>query len=282
MDRCDTCGAAFPEEDGLPRLVIPGLRREVRFEFSQARSTIDDGEIDRLMSPPPTATGPGELPYHLDAAHACQITRRQPGARILEIGCGGGQARQWVQGLGHHYVGTDISKTRVFEWLRIHGGPDLLCDAHFLPFQDGQFDIVYAAAVFEHVACPHLVAQEAFRVLRPGGQFLANCAFLEPWHDHSFYHPSPLGAIEWLELAGFEIEHIWPGRGYHTFGAVPSMAFVGPLRWSRHAGTLMHWLFRLQMALRDTRRRLRNQPVRNRLAQEAVVAGAIDWIARRP
>src|SRR5206468_2817818 len=119
--------------------------------------------------------------------------------------------------MGLEYVGTDLSRTRVHEWLRKFGGADLLCDSHFLPFRDGSFDAVYSVAVTEHLACPPLALQEIYRVLRPGGVYLGNCSFLEPWHDHSFFHVSPLGAGELLTQAGFTIEAIWAGRGYNTF-----------------------------------------------------------------
>jgi hypothetical protein len=39
---------------------------------------------------------------------------------------------------------------------------------------------------------------------------------------------SPLGARELLVQAGFEIEEIWPGRGYHAFKSLPRMVFRRP------------------------------------------------------
>jgi len=42
-------------------------------------------------------------------------------------------------------------------------------DAHFLPFQNECFDIIYSVAVLEHVKKPWIVADEMFRVLHPGG-----------------------------------------------------------------------------------------------------------------
>src|SRR5262249_18302595 len=157
------------------RLIATDLRCEVRFEFTQGRSAPDADRIACLLKEPPIENGSDPLPYHLDSAHAFRLARCAAGSRVLELGCGGGQGRSWMQSHGLWYIGTDLSKTRVFEWLRQSGGPDLLSDAHFLPFEDQQFDVVYAAALFEHVACPQRVVQEAHRVLKPGGIFLANC-----------------------------------------------------------------------------------------------------------
>ncbi len=280
MQRCENCGTAYPAEDGVPRLIASAASCEVRFDYSSNGSGAT-GLLDRVLKEPPRYTDGDGLPYHLDLAHAERIAK-SPAGRVLEIGCGGGQNRKWIESRGHRYVGSDISKTRVFEWLQEFGGPDLLCDAHFLPFRNEQFDIVYAAATTEHLACPQRVAQEVYRVLKPGGYFLGNVSFLEAWHDHSYFHMSPLGVIELLTRAGFEIEFVWPGRGYSGFRAIPSMAFRGPFRALVPFGRLMHGMYSVQTSLRGWLRKLRGRPVETELLRQATVAGAIDWIARRP
>jgi 2-polyprenyl-3-methyl-5-hydroxy-6-metoxy-1,4-benzoquinol methylase len=112
----------FHEEDGTPRLIAEGARCEVRIEFSQSRSEGACERLTRAMVDPPLYTGSDPLPYHLDAAHAFRLARCPPGTRVLEMGCGGGQNRSWMSEHGLQYVGTDISKVRVFEWLREYGG----------------------------------------------------------------------------------------------------------------------------------------------------------------
>ena len=42
-----------------------------------------------------------------------------------------------------------------------------------LPFEDGQFDIVFARAVFHHTRNLQLACREFFRVLKPGGRLIA-------------------------------------------------------------------------------------------------------------
>ena len=226
--------------------------------------------------PPAAIEGMAMLPHHLDPSHAYAILNLSPGARILEIGCGGGQARIWYEAQGLQYVGTDVSKTRVFDWLQKFGGPYVLCDAHFLPFADACFDVVYCAAVFEHLACPVLAAQEVNRVLKPGGLFLGNASFLEPWHDHSYFHFSPLGALEMLTAAGLTASHIWPGRGYSGFRAIARMTLRPGLRWIGELGHFVHILQNKGLALL---RRLAGKPVKPAVLLEGTVAGAIDWIA---
>ena len=42
-----------------------------------------------------------------------------------------------------------------------------------LPFDDGQFDIAFARAVFHHTRNLHSACREFFRVLKPGGRLIA-------------------------------------------------------------------------------------------------------------
>lgn len=221
-----------------------------------------------------------DLPYHFDPAHAQIALNLARGSTVLEIGCGGGQCRAWFRKRGHNYVGTDISRSRVSQELRTHGGPDILADAHFLPFKDESFDMVYSAAVTEHLACPLLMAQEVKRVLKPGGYFCSNVSFMEPWHDASFYHMSPLGVYELLVAAGFEIRNIWPGEGWGAFRAIGRMAFAGPFRVMRIAGRIADGIYNAQVSLQRWRRRAMGK-AEDGLALKARTAGAVAWIAVR-
>ena len=100
-----------------------------------------------------------------------------------------------------------------------------LCDAHFLPFRNEEFDTVYSAALTEHIADPQSMMSEVHRVLKPGGFYLGNGSFLEPWHDDSYYHQSPLGAYRSLCRSGLEVRNaVWPGVGYTGFSALFSMS----------------------------------------------------------
>jgi SAM-dependent methyltransferase len=165
-----------------------------------------------------------------------------------------------------HFV--DISKTRVLEHLKNHGGPNLVCDAHFLPFENETFDAVYSAAVTEHVACPQQVAQEVNRVLKPGGYYMGNCSFMEPWHDDSFFHLSPLGAF---------VDHIWPGKGYNGFRAIMAMGNRVTNKLS-FMGSGIYWAYGVPYVIRNRIARKRGGLS---IDQAARVAGAVDWIARR-
>lgn len=278
--RCPGCGTEFGEDDGTPRLIPPAYRRTVEFTFESHRATVGQGFRNCFRCPPRRGAAGGAAPYHLDLAHLDVLKGLTGRATVLEVGCGGGQMRSFVEGLGYRYVGADVSKTRVYDWLRAHGGPDLLADAHCLPFADGSVDLVYTAAVTEHLACPYLVAQEVARVLRPGGFYLGNVAFLEPWHDDSFFHMSPLGVYELLTQAGLDIGYIWPGQGYSGFRAILDMS--GRVTKSLQLlGDLMYLVYRAGNRARDLVRG-RGRGGAEGITDRARVAGAIDWIASRP
>jgi SAM-dependent methyltransferase len=279
---CDECGILFQMANDTPSLFPQKANRTVSFQFTPDRSTAGDAFRKALSYPKRRGASGADGPYHLDLAHLDILESLPVNSTILEIGCGGGQMRDWMTKKGHRYLGTDISSSRIDDSLKSHGGPDILCDAHFLPFRDQTFDLVYSAAVTEHLACPFLVAQEVSRVLRPGGYYLGNVSFLEPWHDDSFFHMTPLGVYENLTQADFEAKHIWPGQGYSGFRAIMRMGnkVTKPLTF---LGDSAYLAYRLGNKLRNFARR-RPDWLIDRIEDAARVSGATDWIAqkRRP
>lgn len=59
---------------------------------------------------------------------------------------------------------------------------DVVADAHDLPFEDDSYDAVIAKEVLEHLYHPHVAIDEVFRVLKPGGKFIASTCFYWPIH----------------------------------------------------------------------------------------------------
>ncbi|MBE9044439.1 methyltransferase domain-containing protein [Pleurocapsales cyanobacterium LEGE 10410] len=101
----------------------------------------------------------------------------QAGESLLEIGCGAGA----VLGIlgrafpGLRLAGIDLSDKQI-EYAKNHLGNlnlsnlDLrVGDAARLPWQNNQFDRLYAIWFLEHLPDPLQVLQEANRVLKPGG-----------------------------------------------------------------------------------------------------------------
>ena len=57
-------------------------------------------------------------------------------------------------------VGVDIYATEFV---------DVICDAHYLPFDSYSYDGVWIQAVLEHVIEPHAVVREIYRILKVKG-----------------------------------------------------------------------------------------------------------------
>ena len=157
----------------------------------------------------------GRIPTHLTAAQISWIPTAPPGGLALDLGCGTGLHRPVLEALGYRYQGADYGGTAA----------DDLVDAHSLPYADGAFDLVLAIALLEHLADPPRALSEVFRALRPGGCFVGTSAFLEPFHDNSFYHPSHLGLWRALHGAGFDVEALLVIQGWHAVRAQIEMGF---------------------------------------------------------
>jgi len=108
------------------------------------------------------------------------------GARVLDIGCGGGLFLARAKALGAEVCGLDVSPVAVlFSTQESH------VDAHNIPIEDADwqaqyresFDIVTLWDVIEHVNDPRETFIAAANMVRPGGHMFVGT----PYRD-SFYH----------------------------------------------------------------------------------------------
>lgn len=95
-----------------------------------------------------------------------------------------------------------------------HDEPDILGDGTCLPFRSNTFDLVYTAAVLEHVRDPLAMGREIYRVLKPGGVVLAAAAFMQPIHSEGqhFFNLTPYGMD--LTFERFEKRKSWVDVGF--------------------------------------------------------------------
>jgi SAM-dependent methyltransferase len=100
-----------------------------------------------------THNSPGHLFQHkayVDSGRLVEIEETIVSENAgLDVGCGGTRHRG--------FVGLDI---------RRNVGVDILADAHFLPFVDEAFTVVYSSHVLEHVKHPYIALVELRRVSR--------------------------------------------------------------------------------------------------------------------
>lgn len=85
--------------------------------------------------------------------------------------------------------------------------PNVIADLHGLPLRDDCVDTVVSIAVLEHTRFPWVVAQEFYRVLRPGGMGVIAVPFLQPQHSspHDYVRFTESGLVELMRYAGFEV-----------------------------------------------------------------------------
>jgi len=172
---------------------------------------------------------------------------------------------------GFKYVGVDFDGD----------GPDVLADAHALPFRDQTFEFVLSIAVLEHLAFPDVAMSEAFRVLKPGGTFIGTVAFLEPFHMDSYYHMTHLGTARALTQAGFDIVAMAPNLEWSGTRAQAEMTlFPGLPRWLKRN---MTWAVTpASKALWAFRRAFRKGDRTSNLRRLLETTGGYRFVVRRP
>jgi SAM-dependent methyltransferase len=92
------------------------------------------------------------------------------GARVLDLGCGNSPY-------------AALFPNRMCLDIRRRPGAAIVCDAHYLPFMTGSFDLILSTEVLEHTLEPQRIVDEIRRVLRPGGRVLLTTRFIFPLHD---------------------------------------------------------------------------------------------------
>ncbi len=100
-----------------------------------------------------------------------------PGSRVLDVGCGTGEISAEIQRAGYKVIGIDFSPVAI----EIATKEGLTCEVvdvdEGLPFNDNEFDVVWATDVIEHVFDPIFVLKEVNRVLVPNGILLATIPY---------------------------------------------------------------------------------------------------------
>jgi SAM-dependent methyltransferase len=132
---------------------------------------------------------------------------------ILEIGCSGGQLIQALNRRGFKNVqGIDISQQAIDLCRQKDIHDVFVMDGSKPAFGDGQFDIVIASDVLEHIEDEQKALKEWNRILKPAGKLIVFVpAFKILWskHDEANHHYrrySKLDLIRVLEKAQFEID----------------------------------------------------------------------------
>ena len=115
-----------------------------------------------------------QTPWRFRARRAFLLGELRPGDRLLDLGCGEGQFSAAAAAAGAVVTAADVAPEAL---RRLHTRHPELTTVQVpfdgpLPFEDGQFDIVWAGEVIEHVADTARWLSEVRRVLTPHGRLL--------------------------------------------------------------------------------------------------------------
>jgi SAM-dependent methyltransferase len=117
--------------------------------------------------------------------------------KIVDVGSGNSSYNRFFP----NRIAVDIDPLRK---------PDVIGDAHNLPFKDGEVEAILSTDVFEHLKDPFKAASEMKRVLKPGGKVIFVTRFIFPIHDspNDFWRFSKYGLMELFK--DFEILELEP------------------------------------------------------------------------
>jgi SAM-dependent methyltransferase len=156
---CASCGNVFELRRGTPVFNTPGDLVETRL-LEQHPTNPNGGEHDEIIS-------------------------RFKDGIVLDFGAGNPrEADHYPNVLFHDFV--QYAHTDVVS----------VCDR--LPYREGVFDAVISKATFEHLKRPWEIADEIYRVLKPGGLLHVDTAFMQPLHadPYHFFNMTLDGAKE--------------------------------------------------------------------------------------
>jgi len=102
------------------------------------------------------------------------------GARLLDLGCGGGTDAGDLDRRGYHVVGLDRTSALLSAGRRRYPSlPLVRADLRDLPFQAMSFDGLWAAASLMHLPKPDAsrILADLCKLVRPGGLFAATVTY---------------------------------------------------------------------------------------------------------
>ncbi len=131
--------------------------------------------------------------------------------KLLDIGCGAGSLLEAARKHGWHAHGLDVS-SHAAKHVRQLGFEVFEGELHEAAFPVGQFDVVTAAELLEHIFEPRALLQEVARILRPGGLF---------------WTTTPHGRGLSARVLGLKWRCIWPPEHLQLFSIRGLKALLG-------------------------------------------------------
>ncbi len=243
--RCQQCGEAFAEGDGIPRLFWPNDWdrsaadvTEVVKAFYEETPFPDYDDFDSVASLQRKART-GRFARLLDE----QVPRA---ARVLECGCGTGQLANFLSIGGRTVFATDICINSLRlgrDFARQHH----LERTHFLQmnlfrpaFKAGSFHLVISNGVLHHTSNPFLGFRTLGGLVRPGGYLLVGL-----YHRHGRWITNARQAL--FRITGDRLRFLDPNLRSRDVGEAKKRAwFADQYRHpheSKHSlGEVLQWI----------------------------------------
>lgn len=113
------------------------------------------------------------------------LSKHRSSARVLDVGAGGSSYDRFFP----NRISIDIDPMR---------SPDVVGDAHNLPFSDEEFEMILCTEVLEHLKDPRRAIAEMRRVLKKEGVLIVTTRFIYPLHDspHDYWRFTKYGLKE--------------------------------------------------------------------------------------
>ncbi|MFZ0930318.1 MAG: class I SAM-dependent methyltransferase, partial [Syntrophobacteraceae bacterium] len=103
-----------------------------------------------------------------------QLARIKPATFVADIGCASGVFSQLLRESNVKAIGLDLSYPLLVVGRRKYPGASFVVgDAECLPLPTGKADGVLLSGIIHHLPEPSQCAREVFRILKPGGAFIA-------------------------------------------------------------------------------------------------------------
>jgi ubiquinone/menaquinone biosynthesis C-methylase UbiE len=168
----------------------------------------------------------------------------KPAARVADLGCGSGVFTDLLHKLGYNAVGLDISPKLIalgrakYPNVEFHEG-----DVEQLPFPTESLDGVLLSGLVHHLPDPSRCAGEVFRVLKPGGSFVAfdpnrMNPFMYLYRDRSSPFYSSVGVTEnERPVLAHQIAAVFRRSGFKV-----GTDFISDLNYRYLASSKLRWM----------------------------------------
>jgi ubiquinone/menaquinone biosynthesis C-methylase UbiE len=183
---------------------------------------------------------------------ACaRLARLTPGSLVADLGCGSGVFTDLLRQQGFKATGLDLSPKLVALGKAKYPDVEFLeGDVENLPFSSSSLDGVLLSGLVHHLPDPSRCAAEVFRVLKPGGSFVAfdpnrMNPFMYLYRDRSSPFYSSVGVTEnERPVLARQVAAIFRDAGFKT-----GTDYISDLNYRYLASSKMRWLLPVYNAI---------------------------------